>query len=41
MTVDIILSGDIGGTNTRLALYEVVTPDNFVQLELHKVDEYV
>lgn len=39
MSVEVVLSADIGGTNTRLSLYEVNTSGNFAQIELNKVDE--
>jgi hypothetical protein len=40
MRAEIVLSADIGGTNTRLTLYEVDVPENFTRVELHKVEKY-
>jgi len=39
MSTEVFLSADIGGTNTRLRLYEVTTNDEFVNLELDNVPE--
>lgn len=38
MSVEVFLSADIGGTNTRLRLYEVLASEEFVSLQLDSVE---
>ena len=38
MSVEVFLSADIGGTNTRLRLYEVLASEQFVNLQLDSVE---